>query len=164
MSEWISVKKRLPDEELKKFRDLNGLENGIGHINVLGSTGKHTLKNTVEYDGKNFWYEGRWMNSEITHWMPLPEPPEDEAMECDSCRYQNDCLLDQSDLVKKCKCYEPKKIKTNADRIRSMSDEELDMFLREVKNRAKIIILGNTPGLLKQLVDIDWLQQPVKKG
>lgn len=74
---WISVKERFPDEELKKFRDLNGLKNGIGHINVLGSIGKHTLKNTVEYDGKNFWYEGRWMNSELTHWMPLPEPPEE---------------------------------------------------------------------------------------
>lgn len=77
MNEWISVKERLPDEELKKFRGLNGLENGIGHINVLGSAGKHTFRNTVEYDGKNFWYDGQLMNSRITHWMPLPEPPEE---------------------------------------------------------------------------------------
>ena len=51
---------------------------------------------------------------------------------------------------------------TNADRIRAMTDEELDMFLRNVKNRARIISLGNKIELLKELVNMDWLQQPAE--
>lgn len=51
---------------------------------------------------------------------------------------------------------------TNADRIRAMTDEELDMFLRNVKNRARIISLGNKLELLKELVNMDWLQQPAE--
>lgn len=51
---------------------------------------------------------------------------------------------------------------TNGDKIRSMTDEELDIFLRNVKNRARIIALSKRPELLKELVDLEWIKQPVK--
>lgn len=51
---------------------------------------------------------------------------------------------------------------TNADRIRAMSDKELDIFLKDVKNRARIIAIGNKPELLKILVSLEWLQRPAR--
>ena len=51
---------------------------------------------------------------------------------------------------------------TNADRIRAMSDKELDIFLKDVKNRARIIAIGNKPELLKNLVSLEWLQRPAR--
>lgn len=68
----------------------------------------------------------------------LPEPPETDKTE-----YQT-----------------PKK--TNADKIRSLTDEELDMFLRGVKNRARLIALGNKPELMRRLVSLDWLKEECK--
>lgn len=50
-------------------------------------------------------------------------------MKCNSCGWEDICPLIQGDLAGKCRCYEPKKVKSNADRIRSMSDEELVIFL-----------------------------------
>lgn len=47
---------------------------------------------------------------------------------------------------------------TNADKIRTMTDEELDSFLRQVKARTEIIIFSQKPELLKQLVSLEWLK------
>lgn len=52
-------------------------------------------------------------------------------------------------------------IKTNSDKIRSLSDADLHTFLRKVKNRAKLILLGNKPELIEKLVDMEWLQSSV---
>lgn len=79
---------------------------------------------------------------------------------CDRCAA--DCRHERNpnEIVVKCGAFKPPA--TNADRIRAMTDEELDMFLRNVKNRARIISLGNKLELLKELVNMDWLQQPAE--
>ena len=82
-------------------------------------------------------------------------------MKCENCTKYDDCRTG-SGLTWPCGAYVPKSV-TNADRIRAMSDEELDMFLRKVKNRARIIALGNKPELLKELVNMDWLQSPAEE-
>lgn len=59
---WISVKERLPNEKQRV----------IVRCNTVGTT-----------VGWRLW--GEWVTdlgdggSEVTHWMPLPEPPEKEA-------------------------------------------------------------------------------------
>ncbi len=55
MSEWISVKDRLPEE------------NGY----VLAYSSSDDLVIIV--------LKSKFQSFEITHWMPLPEPPEEES-------------------------------------------------------------------------------------
>lgn len=66
MSEWISVEERLPDEEILVYAKMEGV----------------FLK--IQYVTPRVRYRGKWMNStksytfddpEITHWIPLSEPP-----------------------------------------------------------------------------------------
>lgn len=56
MSEWISVKDRMP--ELRK------------NILCISLRSKEAFVNSIERDG--YWF---YDNGFITHWMPLPEPP-----------------------------------------------------------------------------------------
>lgn len=52
--------------------------------------------------------------------------------------------------------------KTNADRIRAMSDEELARFLAEVENRRSAAGGG---AIWKGMAHaLEWLQQPVEDG
>lgn len=58
---------------------------------------------------------------------------------CEKCKYENVCEMPAfiRNDVKRCKVFEerkPQKPQTNADRIRSMSDEELAEFLVNFKN------------------------------
>lgn len=58
-------------------------------------------------------------------------------------------------------------IVTNADRIRSMSDEELAEFLAEEQHRiANVVFQSAGYGLEKQVIyarRLDWLQQPAEE-
>ncbi len=58
--EWISVKDRLPD---KNTAVIAATDNGI------------VFQCLYAYDGWDLW-EGHEVN--ITHWMPLPQPPKGE--------------------------------------------------------------------------------------
>ena len=66
MSEWISVKERLPRQ----------------NTGVLTFAPKMAMPIVVDWyngyygedDGE--WYEGWQTGRNITHWMPLPEPPQ----------------------------------------------------------------------------------------
>ena len=52
--------------------------------------------------------------------------------------------------------------KTNADRIRSMSDEELAKFIENIKARAAFCkVIGNNEAFEK-LYSGEWLQQPME--
>lgn len=63
MSEWISVKDQLPPP----------IENdGDGRLKVL-TIDKHGDIDVLRWD----WMD--WENMGITHWMPLPEPPKEQA-------------------------------------------------------------------------------------
>jgi len=58
--EWISVKDRLPSDEQ----------------DVIVTDGKNVLQTFYAiYDSGISWGTSRWVG-EITHWMPLPEPPQ----------------------------------------------------------------------------------------
>ena len=60
VNEWISVKDRLPEEKTR----------------VLVFVPHSSIKIDTDRIVGRIWV--RW-NGHITHWMPLPEPPEEEA-------------------------------------------------------------------------------------
>ena len=55
MSDWISVKERLPEPWTQ----------------VIGILPDGGFRVTWTY------YDGSWWDSGITHWMPLPDPPKE---------------------------------------------------------------------------------------
>lgn len=65
-SAWINVKDRLPEE--------SQLVLAVGHIN-----GKQTQPGVVRYYGDDSWWSSDHVIkaiAKVTHWMPLPSPPE----------------------------------------------------------------------------------------
>lgn len=58
MSEWISVKDRLPEEGK--------------NVLCLDSSDNYYSVGWIE-DG--LWEDGEFVGIDFTHWMPLPEPP-----------------------------------------------------------------------------------------
>lgn len=77
---WISVKERLPSG-FDCFED-GTVEPAEYIVKVKGAS----VATIAMFDGKEWipaQYNGntedRWFVSPITHWMPLPEPPEEEA-------------------------------------------------------------------------------------
>ena len=67
--EWISVKDRLPEIDKKVL---------VCDIDVEDEPVIHTYELSIDEDGY-FWSDegGWWIDFEcVTHWMPLPEPPE----------------------------------------------------------------------------------------
>lgn len=80
---WIPVTERLPEDNLPRFSE-------VKQIKVLTalkrSNGVRTVRSQMRY--KDTWATGykeiwRWKysGSEITHWMPLPEPPKEDNHE-----------------------------------------------------------------------------------
>lgn len=60
--QWISVKERLPEE--------------ADEVLVFCRNGETTWTNLAHRVGKQWWRVGVPMQC-VTHWMPLPEPPEE---------------------------------------------------------------------------------------
>lgn len=60
MSEWIGVKDRLPEEKTRVLVSIPHSDTKIDTDRILG---------------------GKWVrwNGHVSHWMPLPEPPEEDA-------------------------------------------------------------------------------------
>ena len=91
-------------------------------------------------------------------------------MKCRNCRhlYKDWCAhkldIPDPDLDRECKDYMQA---THADRIRSMSDEELAEFLAEEQFRiANTVFQTVGYGLEKQVIyarRLDWLQQPAEE-
>lgn len=79
-------------------------------------------------------------------------------MNCRNCKKYDDCRTG-SGLTWPCGAYRPKAV-SRADRIRSMSDEELLDFLKKsVANAYMCKILRTEPMFLT----LDWLQQPAEE-
>ena len=91
MSEWISVKDRLPD----KLEAVNIVwVNNYPEPYYVDIKGKPFVATGYYYSGKWWWYSATCEDYlaeygesefdaiddriEITHWMPLPEPPEEK--------------------------------------------------------------------------------------
>lgn len=67
MAEWISVKERLPEE--KKAHYLCYLDDD----SIAVCYWSNISINGIRWE----WHNPNW--KEVTHWMPLPEPPKEEA-------------------------------------------------------------------------------------
>lgn len=110
MSEWISVKDRLPEPEvevivLAEQKYLNSNDKYITITTAIYEDGNVSTDDSMwnwydvdfNYDEENDLYlipEGWWeyrhynpddvynnpIDSIVTHWMPLPAPPEEEAL------------------------------------------------------------------------------------
>lgn len=75
MSEWISVNDRNPSSDNEYFICL------INNFPCVGYTVDprtiFTTKNTIVFClGENTWITDQ-LFGKVTHWMPLPEPPQD---------------------------------------------------------------------------------------
>lgn len=75
MAEWISVEERLP----AKAEDVLVIVNGKPKANI-------TFVGAIEFaayaKGEGWIVDAypEWADAEITHWMPLPEPPGEGAV------------------------------------------------------------------------------------
>jgi hypothetical protein len=69
MSEWISVKDRLPNEETPVITLYSGV---VQHVTYWIIDGSWYPAHADEAD------ETPVNSGVFTHWMPLPEPPEDK--------------------------------------------------------------------------------------
>lgn len=78
MAEWISVKDRLPNVEKTK--------SDYEEVMVLATNGEVTramyYERKVRYGKTVYYWKWCWgktyNRNDITHWMPLPEPPKGE--------------------------------------------------------------------------------------
>ena len=79
MSEWISVKDRLPESGKDVLVFAVGKANafiGDTTIEITEYTNVSLFPSTAVGMGWRSPYQYFFYNYEITHWMPLPEPPE----------------------------------------------------------------------------------------
>lgn len=63
MSKWISVKDRLPEKELDYL--------------VTDGNDQMVAAFIIKYRIWDFFRNTFWESEEVTHWMPLPEPPKE---------------------------------------------------------------------------------------
>lgn len=70
--EWISVKDRLPEKYISVL---------ITDVNGITADDREPEKAHLDKDGKWYWVNifkySEYKEIEVTHWMPLPEPPKE---------------------------------------------------------------------------------------
>ena len=64
-SAWISVDERLPEETCECL-----VIDAVGVIYLVKYSGRYRAFNAIDCDDGD-----RWKLNNITHWMPMPEPP-----------------------------------------------------------------------------------------
>ena len=77
---------------------------------------------------------------------------------CVNCKRNNSCTMCWKTSKKKCPHFNQK---TNADRIRAMSDEELAKFLESTHTNMAIKLGGEYIVRAKEHIEI-WLKQPAE--
>ena len=99
VQEWIPVKERLPEEDKNIKKHIEG--KSFGFLTVLTYNGvvKQTNRffcNVPQFGlpQTNGW---EWASKDVTHWMPMPEPPEERI---DETILQQDELLKRRDALK----------------------------------------------------------------
>lgn len=81
MGEWISIKDEMPEPFLEvlvcyRFKsDLDNEDMALGHWNDLYRDGKWYFQADLSDEG----------DIQVTHWMPLPELPEENNYVDDKC-------------------------------------------------------------------------------
>ncbi len=102
-----------------------------------------------------------WKGQDVTHWAQKSAPPAEEGHDM-KCTGVN-CPMQYPYDVSKCTAVESCKLrtltKTNADRIRSMTDEELAGFLLVISTRHSTECISST-GI--EFV-LHWLLQPAEE-
>ena len=89
---------------------------------------------------------------------------------CVNCKQNNSCTMCWKTSKKKCPHFIQK---TNADRIRAMSDEELAELLHSIIHESNVIMIEKLKGqgiestlveapLLSIKAHLDWLKQPAE--
>ena len=70
---WIPVRERLPERNAVD-------ERGFAKA-YLVKTDRHVMMHTARWDGMYWilWGKSTTLTDKVTHWMPLPEPPKEEA-------------------------------------------------------------------------------------
>ena len=73
MSEWISVEEELPETDMRVLFLVapNGIP--VAGIAAMDKNGTWLDEQSDAYNEPLEWYAG-----EVSHWMPLPEPPNKE--------------------------------------------------------------------------------------
>lgn len=71
MSEWIKCSERLPEEQIEVLVWYEGTGMVPGSIGI-----DHLAKDRFENGAPLTWYLA---GDTVTHWMPLPEPPNENA-------------------------------------------------------------------------------------
>lgn len=82
---WISVEDELPP----KKSEYDALSN-----NVLATDGKEIYESVYNHDFEEWFTHDLWAINNITHWMPLPSPPEhiaDVSKKISNSELPNNC-------------------------------------------------------------------------
>lgn len=83
MTEWVSVKERLPDKD-GKYLCYCDYGYGSGEISVYSFAKNLSKVDKYDFMGEKragwYFYDSEWGYSEtgsVTHWLPLPKPPKE---------------------------------------------------------------------------------------
>ena len=83
VQEWISVKDRLPEEDGRYLAFVKGFYATFVRTLNFAKDGRKVDEFDFDEGAKNVWYRydseyGYVTVEDVTHWMPLPQPPKGE--------------------------------------------------------------------------------------
>jgi len=76
VGQWISVNSNFPELRNKKNDELDINIEESASVLVFCASGKITVANYVSFGKRSYWCGHNMFGEKVTHWMPLPEPPQ----------------------------------------------------------------------------------------